>query len=166
MKLFFLLLTAITFQVRAEAIKIAVITSEFDENQTNYFLEILEDGKIDSMRYVTIQPNGGIFEDITLPAERVLKEGAVIVERNGYEVVQMELENFNVASGGTIKLKYLYNGVNGARHIKKLLLKRIDNQFQLFDQERRINRMFLATNRVRLLGIVGVKEIQTSFVSP
>ena len=166
MKLFFLLLTAFTFQVRAEAMKIAVITSEFDENQTNYFLKILEDGKIDSMRYVTIQPNGGIFEDITLPAERVLKEGAVIVERNGYEVVQMELENFNVASGGTIKLKYLYNGVNGARHIKKLLLKRIDNQFQLFDQERRINRMFLATNRVRLLGIVGVKEIQTSFVSP
>lgn len=167
MKAFFTcLLMAFSLQIFAAEIKMAVITSEFDKNFTNYFIETNDKNHIVGMRYVTVMPNGGIFEDISVTAEQVLTDGAVIVERNGHLVVKLELENFSVQKGGTVILNYLYNGATGTRHIKKLSLQLINNEFVLFDKNQKINQLFLVANRVRVLGIVGVKHIVSSFKEP
>jgi hypothetical protein len=160
-----LMLTAIflfSFVTHAEEIRLAVITSEFDKNVTDYYVITNEQGLVDSMRYVTTMPNGGIFEDVTLPAERVMKEGAVLVERDGYQAVRLEVENFSLNTGGTIRLNYLFSGVTGSRHIKRLTLKKLE-KFRLFDGEKQINRLFLEANYSRIFGIIGVRSIQTSF---
>jgi hypothetical protein len=151
-----------SFITHAEEIRLAVITSEFDKNVTDYYVITNEQGLVDSMRYVTTMPNGGIFEDVTLPAERVMKEGAVLVERDGYQAVRLEVENFSLSTGGTIRLNYLFSGVTGARHIKRLTLKKLD-KFRLFDGEKQINRLFLEANYSRIFGIIGVRSVQTSF---
>jgi hypothetical protein len=161
-----LFLTILTSGLEARVFRLAVITSEFDNDKTNYFLETDETNTIVSMRYVTIQPNGGIYEDVTLPAERVMEEGAVLVERNGLEAVRLEVENFNLKTGGVIKLNYLYNGVIGTRHVKKLLLTEMNGDFVLHTTDiERVNRLFLEANRNRILGIIGIKSVKSSFLS-
>lgn len=165
MRLFFLLLlTIVTSGLEAKVYRLAVITSEFDNDKTNYFLETDERNTIVNMRYVTVQPNGGIYEDVTLPAERVISEGAVLVERDGLVAVRLEVENFDLKSGGVIKLNYLFNGVIGVRHVKKLMLKEVDGEFSLYNEDERVNRLFLEANRSRILGIIGIKAVLTSFV--
>lgn len=152
----------LSFQVHAEQIRLAVITSEFDKNVTDYYIITNDQGQIDSMRYITTMPNGGIFEDVMLPAERVMKEGAVLVERNGHQAVRLEVENFSVITGGTIKLNYLFSGVTGARHNKRLTLK-MEDRFRLYDAGKEVNRLFLEANYSRIFGIVGVRSIQSSY---
>src|SRR5690606_22166537 len=148
--LFTCLLMAFTLNLFAAEIKMAVITSEFDKNYTNYYIETNAQNQIVGMRYVTVMPNGGIFEDINVMAENVLDDGAVIVERDGHKVVKLELENFSVTKGGTVVLNYLYNGATGTRHIKKLSLQLINNQFVLFDKNQKVNQLFLVAHRVRV----------------
>jgi hypothetical protein len=160
--LFLSLLMALSFSVFAVEIKMAIITSEFDDNYTNFFIDV-EKNEIESMRYVTIMPNGGIFEDISATAEQVIKDGAVIVERDGHQVVRLEVENFSVKTGGTVILNFLYNGATRSRSTKKLNLKLIEGKFVLLDGTKKINRLFLVPHYVRLLGVVGVKEIRTSY---
>lgn len=150
--------------VSAEVIKMAVITSEFDKNVTDYYLETNDQNQIHSMRYITTMPNGGIFEDVSVSVETVMSEGAVIVERNGYEAVRLEVENFSRDAGGIIKLNYLYSGVTGVRHVKRLQLKSFENKFKLTDmQNAPVNRLFLRVNLSRIFGIIGVKDILSSY---
>jgi hypothetical protein len=149
MKSLFLSLFLLAGSLHAAEIRLAVITSEFDKNVTDYYA-------------VTTMPNGGIFEDVTLPAERVMKEGAVLVERDGRQVVRLEVENFSLSTGGTLKLNYLFSGVTGARHVKRLAVK-LQDQFRLFEGDKQINRLFLEANYSRVFGIVGVRSIQASY---
>lgn len=161
----FLMLLLLSAPAFAETFKLAVITSEFDKNKTDYYLETNDSGEIDSMRYVTTTPSGSITEDVTIPAERVMKEGAVLVERNGYEAVRLEVENFSLKTGGVLKLNYLYSALSGARNIKRLNVALVEGRFGLFDSQTEINRLFLKANWNRFFGIVGIKEIQTSYHS-
>ncbi len=166
MRLFILLfLVVFTSRLEAKVFRLAVITSEFDDDRTEFFLETNEINSILNMRYVTIRPNGGIYQDVTLPAELVMRDGAVLVERNGLEAMRLEVENFNLKNGGVIKLNYLYNGVVGIRQIKKLLLKQNVGEFIMHDtNDGPVNRLFLEANRSPILGIIGIKSILTSFI--
>ncbi len=104
----------------AKVVRMAVITSEFDKNYSEYFLETDDrTNELLTVRFITTMPNGGIFEDVTLNAEQIITQGAVLVERNGHQVVRLELENFDVLKGGTFKLNHLYNGINGSRQLKR-----------------------------------------------
>ena len=165
MKIFLTIALLFSIQVMAAEIKLAQITSQFDQDTAHYYVEVNEKGEIESMRYITILPSGAVFNDVSLTVESVMAEGAVIVVRDGHEAVRLELENFNPKTGGTVKLNYLFNGATGRRHIKRFELSLLNNQFHLFDLEKPINRMFFVANRIRVLGIVGIKEIKSSFVS-
>lgn len=158
------LFLVVAVNVHAETIKLAVITSEYDKNVTDFFLETDDQNKIHGMRYITTMPNGGIFEDVSLPAETVIRDGAVIVIRNGREAVKLFVEDFSLETGGTIKLSYLYSGVTNTWHVKRLKVVLIENQFRLHDLESvRTNKLYMKINWNRLFGAVGIREIQTSF---
>jgi hypothetical protein len=163
--LFSLLLVTLSLTVSAAVSKMAVITSEFDRDVRDYYLETDNQNAIHSMRYTTTNPNGGISEDVTVSPEQVMENGIVVFEHKGYKAVILELENFNVSTGGTIKINYLFSGVTGQRLHKRLSLKLVNGEFLLFDGEKRVNKMFFIVNRSRVLGVIGVKEIQTTFDS-
>ncbi len=148
----------------SKVFKVAKISSEFNKNITDFYVETDEDNVVDSIRYVTTMPNGGIDEDVSVPAETVMQEGSVISRHNGYEAVRLEVENFDPKTGGTIKLNYLYNGISGVRQIKRLTLKNTDVKSELLDGEGRpVNKMFFQVNRSPLFGVIGVKSIMTSY---
>src|SRR5690606_8070250 len=111
----------VSFSAFANMTKLAVITSEFDKDVMDFYVITNAKNNIDSIRYIQTTPGGQIFDDVTIPAEEVMKDqGVVIVERNGYDAVILQVENFTVNQGGIVKLNYLYNGVTNTRHIKKL----------------------------------------------
>jgi hypothetical protein len=158
----FILLSSLA---QAKVVRMAVITSEFDKNYSEYFLESDDrTNKLLTVRFVTTMPNGAIFEDVTLNAEQIIAEGAVLVERNGYEVVKLELENFDPLKGGTFKLNHLYNGITGSRQVKRFVLNLVGSEFLLFDNGKRTNRMYLEANDHRVFGVIGVRAIKSSFV--
>ncbi len=158
---FFILVSTLA---QGKVVRMAVITSEFDKNYSEYFLETDDrTNELLTVRYVTTMPNGGIFEDVSLSAQQIISQGAVLVERNGYQVVRLELENFDVLKGGTFKLNHLYNGITGSRQVKRLVLNLVGDEFHLFDNGKRCNRMYLEANDHRVFGFVGVRSIKTSY---
>lgn len=165
MKLFllaFLVFSSVT--AFCHELKMAVIASEFDEDVTHFYLVVNNANVIDSIRWIKFNPSGQVMRDATATAAQVIEEGIVLEERNGFEAVRLEVENFNVENGGTIRLNYLFSGVTGARKIQRLLLKKIENIFILTDLAgQRVNRLFLVANRSRIFGIIGIKEILTSW---
>lgn len=165
MKLFlFAVLVWSSVTAFAGELKMAVITSEFDDDMTVFYLVVNDANIIDSIRWIKYKPNGQVIRDATAPATQVIQEGVVLEERNGLEAVRLEVENFNVENGGTIRLNYLFSGVTGARKIQRLLLKKIEDNFKLSDLSgQRVNRLFLVANWSRIFGIIGIKEILTSW---
>lgn len=161
--IFSLLLVSLSLSVNAAQTKMAVITSEFDQDVRDYYLETDSENKIHSMRYTTTRPNGSISEDVTATPEQVVESGIVVFEHKGYKAVILELENFNVKTGGTIRINYLFSGVTGKREVKRFALKLVNGEFQVFDGDRRVNKMFFIVNRSRVLGVIGVKEIKSTF---
>jgi hypothetical protein len=159
--IFFLFL--ISSIASAAQVKMAVITSEFDSNVRDYFVEMDSNNHIHSMRYTTTAPNGAILEDVTATPDQVVEEGLVVFRHRGYDAVILEVENFNITTGGTIRINYLSSGLTGLRQKKYLSLKLLDGEFQLFDGPKRINRMLFEVNRSPILGVIGVKSIKTSF---
>lgn len=158
------LLVMVSFNLHAEMLKLATITSEADKNVTDFYLITNNENQIDSLRYVTILPNGGIEEDVQVPSDVVMRDGVVIEERSGYDVVRLEVENFNVKTGGTIRMNYLFSALTGARSVKKIKLEKKDEVFGLFDfQNNRINQMYVKANWSRIFGIIGVSDILTSY---
>jgi hypothetical protein len=151
---------------RAEMLKLAVITSEFDKNSTDYYLETDDHDFAHSMRYVTKDPKGVVLKDESLPVEEIVNNGGIVlVEGSGYDVIRLELEHFTIQDGGTLKLNYLYSALSGLRYVKRLKLNPTLGKFQLFDlEEKPVNRFFVRVNWSRFFGAIGVKEIQTSFV--
>lgn len=144
--------------------RLAIITSDIDAEIRDFYLITNDDNVVDSVRYVTYLRSGHILEDKTVPAHVVMEEGTVIVERDGRDAVRLETEkDFNVNAGGTIRLNYLYSGVTGNRRVHKLLLKKEDGVFTLKDtKDQEVNSIFVLGNWHRILGLIGIREIQTS----
>lgn len=159
----FLFICSLT--AHAHMTKLAVITSEFDKDVMDFYLITNEKNNIDSIRYIQTTPEGRVFDDVTVPVEEVMKpEGVVIVERNGYNAVILQVEKFNEGHGGIVKLNYLYNGVTQTRHLKRMNLEKRLGNFSLFDLEKNpVNRLFLTVNYIRVVGIVGVRNIIMDF---
>lgn len=158
------LLLIMSVNVNSAVTKLSIITSEFDNDVMNFFIETNDQNEITSMRYITTMPNGGIFEDVSLPVQTVVDQGAVIVVRNGREALRLNVENLSIDNGGVIRLSYLFNGISNTWHVRRLKLKLTEGQFSLFDfDENKTNRLFIKQNWSRLFGVIGIKEIQSSF---
>lgn len=166
MRYFILLLSLfVTFSVTADERKLAVITSEIDKDIRDFYLITNNDNTIDSVRWVTYTSSGQILEDVTVPAEKVIEEGVVLVYRNGYEAVRLEAEKtFDLKTGGGIILNYLYSGITGARRKHNLKVVIDQDFFAINDLKgNKVNKMFVLANWHRILGIIGVRDIQTSY---
>ena len=161
MKIFFFLLLVSSFAFAGEQ-KMALITSEFDEDIKTFYLLTDDEQTIEGIRYVTSRPPGRIIEDRIILADEILNGGVVLEERNGLEAVRLGVERFSLQTGGTIKLTYLFNGITGERKVHRLILKKSDQYFLMTDlAHKNVNRLFLVANRSRIFGIVGIKEILT-----
>ena len=149
----------------AEEIKMAVISSDIDKELRDFYLVTNSRNEIDSIRYVTYLPTGQILDDTTVPAERVIQDGVVIVERDGRDAVRLQTDSgFTVQNGGGIILNYLFSGVTGTRRLHRLVVKRVDSMYFLKNtNDAPVNRILVLGNWNRVLGLIGIRDIQSSY---
>jgi|GEM_PF-1914555 len=144
----------------------ATITSDVDGNVCKFYLETKEDGTADGVRVFMTDEFGAVVSDDFHLAERVMAEGITIIEQQGREAVRLEVENFSVETGGTIVMNYLYNGITGSRRNTKLKMFRKGADFFLTDlMNAPVNRLYVYGNRIRIVGLVGIRDVVASFSS-
>lgn len=156
----FILLTCAT--VFAVEVKIGDISSDYDDNKTKFFLELKDDGSIDSVRFLQTAPNGQINQDNTFTYEQVVDGGVVIYWNGSYEVVRLEVKDFSPITGGTAILNYLYNGLTGSRRYISLNLGKGPQGFYLAYYGNLVNTFFIHANRSPLGVILGIRSINPS----
>jgi hypothetical protein len=167
MKYLLTLLTLVALNTHAAEFILANITSNIDTDTTVFYLETNSDGLIDSLRYVTTTESGQISEDTRFTVEEVLNGGVVLEERAGYEAVRLFAKNFEPLSGGIIILNYLYNGVTSTRKELHLKLTREGNQFFLTTLKNEfVDCIYLQGNWIRIVGLVGIRNIHVKSCKP
>jgi hypothetical protein len=149
----------------AKEVKVGDISSDYDSNKTKFFLEINDNGSIDAVRFLMTAPNGGVVQDDTHPAERVIAEGAVIYWNGNYEVVRLRVKDFSVDKGGIAVLDYLVNGLTGARRVVTLnLTKNAAGAFELSYNGKTVNKFAIQANRNAFGIVVGIRGIYPSLL--
>jgi len=134
--------------------------SDIDSTVTDYYLEVSE-GKMNSLRLI-MRTDGRIDSDITYSMEDLMDGGAVIVHREGRDIIRLVTEDFTIENGGNLIFDFLYNGLTGSRAFLKTRLVRVDGEFMYLDQENNhINRMTNIGNR-KMGKVIGIKYIKTS----
>lgn len=148
----------------AAEIKMATITSNIDQDVARFFLITDDKGDIDSMRYTITKINGSISEDITHPVERVMQDGVILVERDGFSVLKLFVEKFSPKTGGIVKIDFLYSGVSGTRYYVPYKLTRNETGYDFTSLDNRpVNHLFIQGNWNVLLGLVGIRDISSSY---
>ncbi len=149
-----------SFSAAALERELVTITSNVNDKTTTFYLEVKEDGAIDSMRFVSRLPNGGISEDVTVSLEEVEADGAVLFRQSGRDIVRLNVSEFDPYKGGNIKLDYLYNGVLGTRRFMRLqLLQGADGLHQLTHNERGVVTHMKLMGNWTAFGLVGIRQI-------
>jgi hypothetical protein len=162
--LMFLLFCLLSFSVAAKEIRLAVITSDTDDETTIFDLHTTSRGEIEGLRLIRSAKSGQIKQDETFNYEEVVNDGALLQERDGHEVIKLFTDKFSRENGGIVRVNYLVNGLRGTRREVRLMLQKKGGVFGLYELNGApVNRMLVKGNYVRLLGLVGVADIVMSY---
>jgi len=89
-----------------------------------------------------------------------IENGINIEKMDKYEVANIKSDNFSKHNGGNLELDTLYNGASGERRSYDLELDRIGDKWEIAISGKKVNVLHLKSNKVFLLGVVGIKDIQ------
>lgn len=155
----------ISLPLYAVELKLGKITSDIDRDFTDFYLEVTEEGAVDGIRIITQKTTGQIIKDVSHPIERVMQDGVLLEERNGYQVLRLQTDaKFDPSTGGEVILNYLFNGVTGTRRSMRLKLLKTAGTFQLAKlTSERVNHLHVRGNYNVLLGLVGIFDITPSY---
>lgn len=165
MKLLILFSLYMTLAISANAaqIKVCVITTDVDAERTDFFLETNARGELDSIRlYKTLGQK--VVDDESFPVERAIDEGFVAAEREGRAIVMVKTSNFTAVNGGVFSLNILQNAIKNTRIKYTLKLSKIGGKFVITGPGgQQVNRLHLIGNKIPVVGLVGIKEVQASY---
>jgi hypothetical protein len=154
-----------TAHVKANEIKLAIITSNAVTDTTEFYIETNPDGSVQAVHYISTENDGQIKDDVHKRVTEILEDGMNVKVMEGRVIVKLFLEEFNVETGGQVRLNYLVNGATGRRANMYLTLAKSNGIFVLQDEDEAIiNRVFISGNWSRLLRRwIGVSSIDPSF---
>lgn len=140
--------------------KIVTISSNIDKDVTDFYLETLEDGSLDGMRFVTRDARGQVTQDNHATIEEVVDSGVVLFREGNREAVRLKVANFSAEAGGDVIVDYLYSGVTNSRKFLRLGIKKTDGDFFLHQAGKPVNTMKVFGNWSPILGLIGISEIR------
>ena len=90
-----------------------------------------------------------------------LNENGIILEhKNDYIILSLKSNNFDALQGGAIVIDTLVNGASGIRKEYEIQLTKVDSTWVLMNEDQKIvSHFFIETNKVFLLGTVGIKNV-------
>jgi hypothetical protein len=154
---FFLLLTS----VNAMAAETTLVSITNDENSNVFKMVIATDENKDIQKFYkdTFDKKAKRIERKLIELAKI--ENGVNIERlDGHEIVNLKSDNFATHNGGHLELDTLYNGAKGTRKSYELELDRIGDKWEIKKNGKKVSLLHLKSNKVFLLGTVGIKDIQ------
>ena len=135
-------------------------TISVSEEKYTMQLELVVDNKSDIKQFKLIEIVKGKTVEETIYDTDGAKEGIILMEQSGREVVKLVSENFSPYNGGNVVLDYLYNGITGKRKSLEMDLSRDGDEWSLYINGRKSTTMHFVKNKKALVGVVGIKDIE------
>lgn len=137
---------------------IANVTS--DNSKTSYQLVIdSNDGRSIKTFYKDVYVSGKKIRREALDAQVMIKTGMILEQRDKYIVMKLKSNDFDLDQGGIVTVDTLYNGASGERRGYEIQIAQSKNGWSLFKQGKAISQIIIQTNRVMILGEVGIKNL-------
>lgn len=158
--LLFLVVGLLTMALNAQAGQTSLATIENDENNNIYKLVIESKDEREISRFIKeTYTEGKLVKKETLDHSKLSQGGIVLEKRKNYDVIVLKSHNFDLERGGTIEVDTLYNGANKERKKYELEISKSKNGWNLFNRGKEIRKITVLTNKVVILGVVGIKNL-------
>ena len=155
-----LLIAASFYSVLGNAAEhtLATITNDVD---TNSYVLVIDSS--DGDREVK-----AFYKDTFSKGKRILREsfdyrslnsGMILMKQDKYIVMKLQSNNFDNQQGGMMNLDTLVNGASGSRKSYALELSKDKTGWILLNQNKTVKQIFIQSNKVMVLGVVGIKNI-------
>ncbi len=157
---FFSLTLVITIFNVARASEQVVANITKDSGNTSYKLVIdSNDGRGIKTFYKDVYENGKKISREALDAQVMIKTGMILEQREKYVIMKLKSNNFDLEQGGIVIVDTLYNGANGERKSYEIQIAQSKSGWSLFKAGKAISQIQIQTNRVMILGEVGIKNL-------
>ena len=157
------LIFAVSTSAQAAQSLLLTITNEEDREITRFYVETDKDDRVIlKFHQDTHAANGALLKRITATASQLkAAHGLVLKQQDKYVVVALRSSNFDEQQGGMIKIDTLVNGATSARKVYDIELAKDNTGFAIFSSgKRKITKMHLISNKLKLFGTVGIKDIK------
>ncbi len=156
-----LLIASAIHSFAAHASEQTLATIGNDENPNTYLLVVdsTDGNRAIKTFYKDVYANGRRVTREALDYRVLLRSGMILEQRNQYVVLKLKSNNFDEEQGGIITVDTLYNGANGTRKTYDVQLAKEKSGWALINQGKIIKKIFIQTNKVMILGSVGIKNL-------
>lgn len=150
-----------TILINAQAEEQLVVKMKNEENPYTYHfvLETEDDGVIKAFHMDEYSEKGALLERVSHGVENIYKDGIVVQEQKGRQVVVLKSDNFAEHQGGELEIDTLRNGVNGERKSYHFELEAGQSKWELKKNDKKVSELFLKSKKVFLIGTVGIDKI-------
>jgi hypothetical protein len=156
----FTILMIITIFNVARASEHVIATISRDEGNASYQLLVdAEDGRDIKSFYKDVYENGKKVRREALDPEVLMKTGMILEQREKHVVLKLKSNDFDLQQGGIIVADTLYNGASGERRSYEIQLAQSKSGWGLFRKGKTIKEILIQTNKVMILGTVGIKNL-------
>ena len=146
--------------INALAVESALVTITNDDTPTVFKMVIDTDENSDIKSFYKDTYNKEKrIQRVLIPLNKMV-EGINLEKRDDYEVVNLKSENFAAHNGGNLELDTLYNGASGKRKSYELEVDRLGDSWEVLKDGKKVEVLHLKSNKVFLLGTVGIKDIE------
>ena len=143
----------------ASADEYTIVTITSDENESVYKLIIdTHDERAIKRFYKDIYEKGQKIKRIVLD-HNMFESGLILEKRSRYEVIKLSSANFDFEQGGTMIIDTLYNGASGERKTYEVEVAKDKSGWAIFNKGKTIKSIKIQTNRIIILGAVGIKNL-------
>lgn len=164
LKLTILMSMLLSFSAMATTkLELAKITNDIDKEVVAFYIHLDQHDKIDSMSYITKNETGKTVKERDWTFSEVANGGVVLDERNGHDVMKLQMGPSFSRTGGEVFISYLVNGATGTRRRLNFEVKKVAGKYKLVQGDKVVTSLHVKGNYVRVIGLVGISQIQISF---
>lgn len=139
---------------------VATITNDDNPNVVKFILDVDEQTHSVVNFYKETYLKSNLILRERLEPKSLEGQGIVLEERDNRIVLALKSLSFNEIYGGELIIDTLYNGTIGERKNYNIELVREDDKWSLVSEGRKVNQLFIETNKLPIIGVVGIKNIQ------
>lgn len=138
-----------------------IATVAMDDPKAPTYKLVVEtnDGREIRRFFKDVYTNGVKVRRDTLDQNALKQNGLILEQRDKHVLMRLKSNNFNFEQGGYVTIDTLFNGATGERRSYEVQIAVGQTQWNIFQGQRTIREIFIQTNRVMIIGAVGIKNL-------